>query len=681
MESTVGDIIIWLIFFLLLSFINYPLSRKLLPNLADRGWVFSKILALVIIGYFSWLLGILKILPFSQLSITTLILLLFGLNLIVKLLSKKPWFGSIPSKMFILEEIIFLGGFIFWIFIRSHNPDIHDLEKYMDFGFINSILRSNYFPPKDMWLSGGTINYYYFGHLISALLIKTLGTRPEIGYNLTLSLLFALTLTASFSIGYNLFAVGKKTSTLISLSAGFITAFTLTLLGNLQVVYAFFKGVSNYWYPDATRFIPNTIHEFPIYSFVVADLHGHLFDIPLVLLLVIFLFSNFFTEPEPTYKKDVKVMERPNTFLKYIFPGFTLAIMYMTNVADSLIYAGLFSLTSIFHKKFNPIKDARNFSLLINKSKPIALTALLFFAFSLPFQFTFKPFAQGIRIATDHTPLWMFLIIWGFSLYFSLTFVFSYFKKSFEADSSDKFIFILSIFSFILIIIPEVIYFKDIYTGQPRANTMFKFGYQAFMLFSLVSVYTFVKILNESLLKFNFSRLIWLLISINLFEIMAIYPYLAITGAYGKNIFENIKGLNGLSYLSLIRPGDYEGIKYLNENISGQPVILEAVGESYTDFARISANTGLPTVLGWPVHEWLWRGDVKQTEIRRGDVEAIYNMADPVETKRLLDLYKVEYIYVGQLEKEKYPNLIDSKFNLLGNIIYDKNSVKLYRLF
>ena len=69
----------------------------------------------------------------------------------------------------------------------------------------------------------------------------------------------------------------------------------------------------------------------------------------------------------------------------------------------------------------------------------------------------------------------------GFSLYFSLTFVVSYLKKSFAANSSDKFIFLVSIFSFILIIIPEVIYFKDIYSGQPRANTMFKFGYQAFM--------------------------------------------------------------------------------------------------------------------------------------------------------------------------------------------------------
>jgi len=674
------EVITWILFFLALGIINLPLTRLTLPNLADRGWIFSRIIAVMLIGYFSWLLGMLKILPFSQLSILTLVLLLFGLNLVIERASKKPWFGSIPLKTFILEEIIFIGGFTFWVFIRSHNPDIHDLEKYMDFGFINSILRSDYFPPKDMWLSGGTINYYYFGHLISALFIKALGTRPEIGYNLTLSLLFALTLSASFSIGYNISEIDKKKAQLFALLSGFVTAVTLTLLGNLQVIYALIRGLTNYWYPDATRFIPNTIHEFPIYSFVVADLHGHLFDIPFVLLMIIFLFSNFFTEIESNHQKDDEALEKSNTLLKYFFPGFILAVMYMTNVADSLIYAGLFSLVSVFHKKFNLVKNIRNISLLINKSKPIALTAVLLFAFSLPFQLTFKPFAQGIRIATEHTPLWMFLIIWGFSLYFSLTFVVSYLKKVFEATPSDNFIFLVSIFSFILIIIPEIIYFKDIYTGQPRANTMFKFGYQAFMLFSLVSAYTFVKILAESISKFNPRRLVWLLIGINLFEIMAIYPYLAIRGAYGKNLFENVKGLDGLRYLSLIRPSDYEGIKWINKNISDQPVVLEAVGESYTDFSRISANTGLPTVLGWPVHEWLWRNDAKVTEVRRTDIETIYNTTDLIEAKRLLSFYKVKYAYIGLLEKEKYPELDENKFRLLGNVIYGNESVRIYKI-
>ena len=45
------------------------------------------------------------------------------------------------------------------------------------------------------------------------------------------------------------------------------------------------------------------------------------------------------------------------------------------------------------------------------------------------------------------------------------------------------------------------------------------------------------------------------------------------------------------------------------KTIEGQPVVLEANGDSYSDYERVSAMTGLPTVLGWYVHEWLWRGD------------------------------------------------------------------------
>jgi len=58
--------------------------------------------------------------------------------------------------------------------------------------------------------------------------------------------------------------------------------------------------------------------------------------------------------------------------------------------------------------------------------------------------------------------------------------------------------------------------------------------------------------------------------------------------------------------------------------VIGQPVIVEAQGDSYTDYARISANTGLPTILGWTVHEWLWRGDYSVPAARIDDVRAIY---------------------------------------------------------
>ena len=68
-------------------------------------------------------------------------------------------------------------------------------------------------------------------------------------------------------------------------------------------------------------------------------------------------------------------------------------------------------------------------------------------------------------------------------------------------------------------------------------------------------------------------------------------------------------------------PEDKEIIDYINKNIIGQPIILEAQGDSYTDFARISANTGLPTVLGWTVHEWLWRGSYDVPSARFDDIK------------------------------------------------------------
>ena len=96
----------------------------------------------------------------------------------------------------------------------------------------------------------------------------------------------------------------------------------LSLSGNSSFLP--FTFPNNYWYPNATRFIPFTIHEFPIYSFVVSDLHGHVLDIPFVLLTIATIFTLFIG-------KKIK-------FIHLVFISFLLAIMYMTNAWDGLIY-------------------------------------------------------------------------------------------------------------------------------------------------------------------------------------------------------------------------------------------------------------------------------------------------------------------------------------------------------
>ena len=78
---------------------------------------------------------------------------------------------------------------------------------------------------------------------------------------------------------------------------------------------------------------------------------------------------------------------------------------------------------------------------------------------------------------------------------------------------------------------------------------------------------------------------------------------------------------------------DADAIRWLKENIQDSPVVLEANGDSYSDYERVSAMTGLPTVMGWYVHEWLWRNDVADLNAKiRRDTRSIYTSTDESES-------------------------------------------------
>jgi len=183
----------------------------------------------------------------------------------------------------------------------------------------------------------------------------------------------------------------------------------------------------------------------------------------------------------------------------------------------------------------------------------------------------------------------------------------------------------------------------------------------------------------------------------------------------------NYQGLDGLKYLNGLYPDNYQLIKYINSSSAKQnlssinpqimrpegefdskqtvwpkpqsenslPIILEAVGDSYTKFSNISANTGLPTVLGWPVHEWLWRNSYKPdgTSIgydlpgkRTADVQLVYESKSIEETKILLKKYYVDYVWVGKLEREKYKNLDEEKFGKIGKAFLKFGGSTLYQV-
>src|ERR1035437_5999967 len=235
--SDATDILKWFLVFLLVGTAFLPLTFAIFESLKDKGYIFSKIIGVAIISYFVFLMGTLRILQFSEFSVFLAVTIFFLINYGIFIAKKKHLLPMLKKniKIFLLEEIIFLAGLSFWVYVRANSPDIHGLEKFMDFGFLNSILRSSYFPPKDMWYTPLPINYYFFGHLITAVLTKISSIPSFISFNLMIATLFALTFTTTLSLGMNLF--DRVNFSIKSALAGLMSAILVTLGGNLTTLY------------------------------------------------------------------------------------------------------------------------------------------------------------------------------------------------------------------------------------------------------------------------------------------------------------------------------------------------------------------------------------------------------------------------------------------------------------
>lgn len=656
----------------LLGAAAFPITKRLFSSWNHQGYLFSKAVGMALVGWLVLVLGMARIAPFSVMTITISISLIFIVGLMVPKTPKEPkdpiW------KTIIAEEVFFFLALLFWSWVKAHEPSIRGLEKFMDYGFMNSILHAKYFPAVDMWYPPETINYYYFGHLVTALLTKVSGLDLAYTFNLMLATIFAFTLTMSFSIGREL---TRK------IGGGLLTAFLVTLAGNMQTMYAFTKGydgdkvlpfwqlfgkmdLARYWYANATRFIPYSIHEFPSYSFVVSDVHGHVLSIPFVLLAIALLLQ----------KK-----------ISYIFYGFLCGVLLMTNALDGPIYFGLF-LVLLFINRGSWADMGMKGGMVLG----VAVIT------SLPFLAHFKSFVNGVALncppqflantkigmllfegveKCQRSPFWMLWILWGFFWFCGGAFLLrrigsvravrdirGVWEKKFT--QIEKVLVVFFVVSLALIIFPEFFYFKDIYPQHFRSNTMFKLGYQAFILFSIVSAYAIMSLLRN--------KLFVLLLLPQLF-LVSIYPIFSVRSYF--NSLRTYEGVYGLNWLALQYPNDYAGITWLNGHVP-KSILIEADGDSYTDYQRYSVFVGMPTPIGWGVHEWLWRGSYDVVAPRREDVRKMYESEDLQETRDLLHQYAVRYIIVGALEREKFIQLQEWKFVEVAKKVFEQGDTIIY---
>jgi len=105
-----------------------------------------------------------------------------------------------------------------------------------DLAVMNSVFRSNSFPPLDSWFGTKLINYYYFGLSIFGILAKAVNTLPTYLFNLITPTIFAVTSQSFFGLIINL--IGNNSSKKKVLSKfGLIGVFIYLFSGNIYSLF------------------------------------------------------------------------------------------------------------------------------------------------------------------------------------------------------------------------------------------------------------------------------------------------------------------------------------------------------------------------------------------------------------------------------------------------------------
>lgn len=333
----------WYLLITFLGWITFPLTYRLFPVLADRGYTLSRAFGLILWGFIFWMYATLGIAQNDMGGLLLGLVIVAGLstwmlftNYELLITQLTDWLKE-NKKLILTTELLFILTFGLMAFFRSANPEILGTEKPMELMFINGIMNSPSFPPRDLWLSGYSISYYYFGYVMTAMIATFTGVPATMAFNLMLALIFGLAAVGAYGVLYNLLMtmdhrpktednIHRPPSSVLGLSL--LGPLFLLLISNaegfLEVLHArglFWKDGSNFWTwldipelrdipPQIAQWTPDrywwwwrgsrvimdydfqnnwtgdVINEFPAFSFILGDLHPHVLAIPFFLLAI-----------------------------------------------------------------------------------------------------------------------------------------------------------------------------------------------------------------------------------------------------------------------------------------------------------------------------------------------------------------------------------------------------------
>ncbi|MBP9686373.1 MAG: hypothetical protein KBD66_01070, partial [Candidatus Doudnabacteria bacterium] len=566
----------------LFGVVGYGLTIRIFSNNLT-AYLSAKIVGLILFGYLIWLSASVHVLNFQNHgTVTLLFALACGASLWSvyqyrteqqeehKTADKKPRAQKSWFERIIFWELMSLALYALYLYLRSHNAAINGTERFMDMAFLVASGKTEFFPPIDPWYAGKTINYYYFGSYLMSLVTNLSQLPYSFGYTAALGLIFSQSFILSAGLVY---------STIKSKAASLWTGFMLTAAGTIYFAGCSLKGALAGLspvcsYASSTRlYTPSyIINEIPSYSFTVGDLHAHLLALPLFLCLLYIVFA--------VCKNRTLT---PSTFLVASVGG---AVLAMTNAWDAVTYFSLLLvlLTVHLYTMYRQTEPMRARIRLSMQYVSIIVASLIL---TIPFSIHFQSPVLGIGIAPLYakahqlmniqypTPLLALLGMWGALILISIL---SY--RAQKKITVSVFALTLATVSAGIIIGVEIFFIKDIYSiANPpyfRANTTFKFGYHAWsMLTILAGLLTGGLLIRASSAHKRSLRTAVFATMLLIAGAGLVYPYQAIKQFYG---YSTSQTLDGSTWIAQTHPDDYATIQYINNTISGRPVIIEAVG-------------------------------------------------------------------------------------------------------
>jgi YYY domain-containing protein len=659
------DVLLWLLVFAALAGGTWALLLPVVRGWPDVGLGLSIVTGWLVPAWLLWFGSEVGFWSVSAASATGILLAVAAAGGIVaarrRRLIRRLW----QQRQRAILAVLVVAGTVFLLFaaIRASNPAIFWGEKPMDFSFLNAFLRADSWPTGEPWMAGMPLHYYYFGEVLAAFPILVAGSDPAVGYNLMAATIPAVGAAV-------LAALGLAMARSVSLLAATLLPLVVLLTGNLgwllrdNLELARQGRWFDLWWATS-RVIPGfAIDEYPLWTALFADLHGHFIALPVLLAALVWGW--------------LTVQRRRGWLPAALMCGVAAAVLVATNPWDVFVLTGALGLGTL-------VAAARPGAGLLRLVVAAGVSVLA----SLPF---LLELAAGIGAGAggrlfhltdaDFAPAWAVVVHFGpFLVPLAVL-------ALVQVGRTRSWLFAVPVAAGVALLglsfgssaaalaLAATVLFGTVAARsvEPVPRVMWTLAALGMAAVAACERLTLIDRMNT---LFKIYNGVWVLLALALavhllrapsprrYALLATWLPLQLAGMLNLplGVFQGWREprissprptLDGQAFLAEADPQTLFLVRALQGMAQPDDVVAEAAKTAYSAYTRIAMHTGQTTVVGWPWHLQQRGQSRAEVDARYRDLETLYGGVDPVDRRAVLDRYRVRWVVLADLERTTY---------------------------